>query len=79
MRKGVFPYAFIRRVSEGGYNFSQDYVYNQQRGEVTTQKKDAQGAGQCAGHAQRVLLRPHLRLRNAKPGDEFTIETVPGR
>lgn len=37
--KGVFPYAFIRRVSEGGYSFSQDYVYNQARGEVTTQKK----------------------------------------
>ena len=26
-------------MSEGGYKFSQDYLYNQQRGEVTTQRQ----------------------------------------
>ena len=35
----VYKRQFIRRVSEGGYKFSQDYLYNQQRGEVTTQRQ----------------------------------------
>ncbi len=74
--KGVFPYAFIRRVSEGGYSFSQDYVYNQARGEVTTQKKVTH---KVPANVQDMLSAFYyartLDLSNAKPGDIFTIET----
>lgn len=74
--KGVFPYAFIRRVSEGGYNFSQDYLYNQVKGEVTTQKKQTH---KVPSGVQDMLSAFYfartLDLANAKEGDVFTIET----
>lgn len=37
--EGVFPWAFVRRVNEGGYTISQDYVFLQHRHTVTTQEK----------------------------------------
>ena len=36
--QGVFPWVFRRSVSEGGFEFKQDYIYNQSRREVTTQE-----------------------------------------
>ena len=38
-QEGIFPWIFIRRVSEGGYEFSQDYVYHQHKRQVSTQRK----------------------------------------
>jgi len=74
--KGVFPYAFIRRVSEGGYNFSQDYVYNQYKGEVTTQKDQTH---KVPASVQDMLSAFYyartLDFANVKEGDVFTIET----
>lgn len=74
--KGVFPYAFIRRVSEGGFEFSQDYLYNQHKGEVTTQKKETH---KVPASVQDMLSAFYfartLDFANAKEGDEFTIET----
>jgi hypothetical protein len=35
-KKGVFPWQFIRRVDEGGYKISQDYVFNQDKYKVNT-------------------------------------------
>jgi hypothetical protein len=74
--RGVFPYAFIRRVSEGGYEFSQDYLYNQHKGEVTTQKKQTH---KVPPGVQDMLSAFYfartLDLAHAKPGDVFTIDT----
>lgn len=74
--KGVFPYAFIRRVSEGGYEFSQDYVYNQVKGEVTTQKKQTH---KVPASVQDMLSAFYfartIDFSKAKEGDIFTIET----
>lgn len=73
--KGVVPYAFIRRVSEGGYNFSQDYVYNPYKGEVTTQKKETH---KVPNSVQDMLSAFYfartMDFANAKEGDEFTID-----
>lgn len=73
--KGVFPYAFIRRVSEGGYNFSQDYLYNQHKGEVTTQKKQTH---KVPASVQDMLSAFYfartMDLGNAREGDVFTID-----
>ena len=74
--KGVFPYAFVRRVSEGGYNFTQDYVYNQYKGEVTTQKQQTH---KVPASVQDMLSAFYyartLDFSHAKVGDIFTIET----
>lgn len=73
---GVFPYAFIRRVSEGGYNFSQDYVYNPLKGEVKTQKdKTHKVPTNVQDMLSAFYFARTLDLGNAKPGDIFTIET----
>lgn len=74
--QGVFPYAFVRRVSEGGYNFSQDYLYNQVRGEVTTQKK----ATHKVPPSVQDMLSAFYYARTfdfstVEPGDEFMIMT----
>lgn len=74
--QGVFPYAFVRRVSEGGYKFSQDYLYNQQRGEVTTQK---QATHKVPAGVQDMLSAFYYArtfdFSTAQPGDEFIINT----
>ena len=75
-REGVFPWAFIRRVSEGGYNFSQDYVYLQHRQQVNTQKKQTHAV---PAHVQDMLSSFYyartLDLRDAEPGQQFEIQT----
>lgn len=73
-REGVFPYIFIRRVNEGGYSFSQDYVFMQRRHQVTTQEKKT---FDVPAHVQDMLSAFYyartLDLSHAKPGQEFVI------
>jgi hypothetical protein len=73
--KGVFPWVFIRRVDEGGYTFSQDYLYMQHRRQVTTQKKVTHDV---PAHVQDMISAFYfartLDLSNAKEGDEFVID-----
>ncbi len=75
-KQGVFPWAFVRRVSEGGYEFSQDYVYLQHRHQVKTQKEQTH---EVPAHVQDMLSAFYyartLDYANAKPGDEFVIQT----
>ncbi|MEZ4740831.1 MAG: DUF3108 domain-containing protein [Flavobacteriales bacterium] len=74
--EGVFPYAFVRRVSEGGYEFSQDYLYNHHKGEVTTQaKKTYKVPSGVQDMLSAFYFARTLDFANAKPGDMFTIET----
>ena len=74
--KGVFPWAFIRRVSEGGFEFSQDYVYMQHKHKVKTQKEQTHDV---PPNVQDMLSAFYyartLDLSSAKPGDEFLIDT----
>ena len=72
--QGVFPYAFVRRVSEGGYNFSQDYLYNPVKNEVTTQEKKTHKVP--VGVQDMLSAFYYARtmdLNNAKPGQQFEI------
>ncbi|MCB0803898.1 MAG: DUF3108 domain-containing protein [Bacteroidetes bacterium] len=38
--QGVFPWLFVRRISEGGYNKEQDYKFFQNNGTVINQKEE---------------------------------------
>lgn len=73
-RSGVFPYMFIRRVDEGGFKFSQDYVFMQRRHQVTTQEKKTYDV---PPHVQDMLSAFYyartLDFSSAKPGQEFVI------
>ncbi|MFN3874476.1 MAG: DUF3108 domain-containing protein [Flavobacteriales bacterium] len=73
--EGVFPWIFQRRVSEGGFEFSQDYFYRQHKGEVVTQKQQVHPVPPsvqdmlCAFYYARTI-----DFSNAKPGDVYTIQ-----
>ncbi len=73
-RDGVFPWIFKRSVSEGGYNFTQDYVYLQHMQVVTTQKQRTHAVPM---HVQDMLSAFYyartLDLSDIAPGQEFTI------
>jgi len=74
-RDRVFPWIFIRRVSEGGYEFSQDYAYMQHLHQVNTQKKQTHTV---PAHVQDMLSAFYyartIDYSKAKPGDEFLID-----
>ncbi|HRH38452.1 MAG TPA: DUF3108 domain-containing protein, partial [Flavobacteriales bacterium] len=73
--QGVFPWVFIRRVSEGGYDLSQDYVYHQQKREVVTQeKKTFKVPSSVQDMLSAFYYARTLDFANAKPGDVFTID-----
>jgi hypothetical protein len=73
--EGVFPWIFVRRVNEGGYKFSQDYVYMQHKREVTTQKNQTH---KVPGSVQDLLSAFYyartLDFSTAKPGDIYTVD-----
>ncbi|MEO8066448.1 MAG: DUF3108 domain-containing protein [Flavobacteriales bacterium] len=72
---GVFPWAFKRHVDEGGYTFSQDYVFLQHRAEVTTQEKKT---FKIPAHTQDMISAFYfartLDFGSAAKGDVFTID-----
>lgn len=73
--EGVFPWVFNRRVSEGGYSFSQDYLFLQHRHSVTTQEKKSYAV---PAHVQDMLSAFYfartIDYSNASPGQEFFID-----
>ncbi len=73
--QGVFPWVFVRRVSEGGYEFTQDYVYHQTKREVSTQRKQTH---KVPGSVQDMLSAFYyartFNFSDAKPGDMYTID-----
>ena len=73
-KDGVFPWVFLRRVNEGGYKISQDYVFMQHRRTVTTQEKKT---FDVPAHVQDMLSAFYfartLDYSNVKKGQEFTI------
>lgn len=72
--EGIFPWLFIRRVNEGGYEINQDYTFFQQK------KKVDNGEGQTFDVPETVqdmlssfYYARTLDFANAKVGDVFTI------
>jgi len=73
--QGVFPWVFSRRVSEGGYEFTQDYLYNQHRREVVTQKKKTHAVpGSVQDMLSAFYYARTIDFSTAKPGDVYTID-----
>lgn len=73
-KEGVFPWVFNRRVDEGGYTFSQDYLYLQHRRKVTTQENktfDVPAAAQDMLSA--FYFARTIDYSTAVPGQEYTI------
>lgn len=73
--EGVFPWVFVRRVEEGDYSFSQDYLYLQHRRQVTTQEKKT---FDVPAHVQDMLSAFYfartIDYSTAQPGQEYTID-----
>lgn len=73
--EGVFPWVFQRRVSEGGYEFSQDYFYRQNKNEVTTQKQQTHAVPPSVQDMLSAFYYARtFDFSNAKPGDVYTIQ-----
>ncbi len=73
--QGVFPWVFQRRVSEGGYDFSQDYMYHQQKREVVTQEKKSYTVpGSVQDMLSAFYYARTIDYNNAKTGDVYTID-----
>lgn len=73
-KEGVFPWVFTRRVDEGGYTISQDYLYLQHRRMVSTQDKrtfDVPASAQDMLSA--FYYARTLDFSQAAPGQEYVI------
>jgi hypothetical protein len=73
--EGVFPWVFIRRVSEGGYEFSQDYIYMQHLRQVKTQKNETHTVpANVQDMISAFYYARTIDYSNAAKGDEFLID-----
>lgn len=74
--QGVFPWLFIRRCDEGGYHVNQDYIFQQHKGKVKTQKgKTHEVPANVQDMLSAFYYARTLDLSNAQEGDVFSIET----
>lgn len=74
--EGVFPWIFVRRVSEGGYKINQDYKFLQHKQKVD----DGEGKLHSTPFGVQDMLSAFYYARtidfsDAEMGEEFTIET----
>lgn len=73
-QQGVFPWVFTRRVDEGGYSFSQDYLYLQHRRKVTTQdNKTYDVPASAQDMLSAFYFARTMDYSTAAPGQEYTI------
>jgi len=73
-KDALLPWMFVRRVDEGGYKFSQDYMFNHYTKKVdvgNNQKFDVPPGIQDMVSA--FYSARNLDLSNAQPGDLFTL------
>jgi Protein of unknown function (DUF3108) len=75
-KKGVFPWVFVRDISEGGYDLKQNYVFHQHKKAVKTDKGQTFATKPAVQDMLSAFYYARtLDFRNAKPGDIFTIDT----
>lgn len=73
-KDALLPWAFVRRVDEGGYKFSQDYLFNHYTKKVdigNNEKMDIPAGIQDMVSA--FYSARSMDLSNAKPGDIYSI------
>ncbi len=74
--EGLFPWMFVRRVDEGGYKFSQDYVFYQHKQKVKTQdNKEFEVPLGVQDMLSAFYYARNMDFSKAKEGDVFTITT----
>lgn len=75
-KKGVFPWIFVRDISEGGYDLKQNYVFHQQKKAVKTNKGETFATKPAVQDMLSAFYYARtLDFRNAKVGDIFSIDT----
>ena len=75
-KEGIFPWLFVRRISEGGYNKSQDYKFFQNKGKVKNEDNEVYKVP----HGIQDMLSSFYYARtidfsNAKKGDVFEFDS----
>lgn len=74
--EGVFPWVFSRDVSEGGYEFKQDYLYHQHKRKVTTQREQTHDVPPSVQDMLSAFYYARtIDYSHAKVGDVFIIDT----
>lgn len=75
-QKGVFPWIFIRRVYEGGFEINQDYTFYQHKKVVNTGKEKVTAPANVQDMISAFYYARTLDYDNAKKGDTFTIDCI---
>lgn len=70
-KKGIFPWQFVRRVDEGGYKLSQDYVFKQDKQKVHNGQKDFTIPSGIQDMISSFYYARTLNFENMKVGDTF--------
>ena len=74
--EGIFPWAFVRRVNEGGFEINQDYVFHQTRNIVDNGKgKQFDVPINVQDMISSFFHARTMDFTNAVPGDTFALNT----
>ena len=74
--KGIFPLKFVRRVNEGGFKLSQDYIFNPDTKTVDNGKGEEFDVPVDVQDMISAFYRARVNdYTNAQPGDIFGMET----
>ena len=74
-KDGVFPWLFIRRVNEGGFEINQDYTFYQHKKKVKTGQKEFDVPAFVQDMISAFYYARTIDFSKAKVGDIFTINT----
>lgn len=75
-KDGVFPWIFIRRVYEGGFEINQDYTFYQHKKKVNTGAAKVDVPANVQDMLSAFYYARTLDFSNAKVGDEFDIDCI---
>ncbi len=72
--KAIIPWLFVRRIQEGGYSCSQDYIFNHYSQKVNVGGNQLYDSGPNMQDMLSAFYHARtLDISNAKPGDIFAI------
>lgn len=74
--KGIFPWLFVRRIHEGGYEKSQDYKFFQSHGYVVNEDEERYEVPESVQDMLSAFYYARtIDFSNAKKGDVFVIQS----
>lgn len=75
--KALVPWMFVRRIDEGGYKASQDYVFNPYHGKVKiAEEKTIDVTPNIQDMVSSLYYMRNIDLSNAKIGDVFSVDCL---